>query len=791
LLSMAEILPPAVALPPGLAPPPAPAPPPSECGEEVPCEKKMKALMESGDSAGALTVLESTSTLNVRMINMAFTAMLATGQSVEAAAVHAMQLCTSKGFTKTTSLHNNILAAFSHQGPPEAVISWLARMRDSGLEIDRQAYNIKLKAHLAMGDLNAAVKLLGCMMRNSPGGPPPPDAVSFNTVLTALAQASQPSKAEKVLTTMLDSGLEADTRSFTGVIVAFARASQPGPAAKWLERMLQAGVQPDTTTWNAVLLAYANAGDCEGAFRLLGNFESHAKDECPNAKPDVRSFNSLLSACAKAGQPARAEDAFFQMEKRGITPDVVSFTTLISAHARAGSPAQAQSWLTAMIARGNQPDAVAYNAVCSAHARVGDAVAAMECLQSMRAAAVTASATTHSILVNALVQAGQADAAETMLREVISASGPLDASSFNSLLHHYAKQSQPARAMSIISLMQHARVSPSLVTFNSLASAYAAHGDLEATEDALKQATDHGFTLDRYSYGALLQVSGGVGRGSSAKPSASKREAAKRHVEAMLRSGVVLNDFLSASACRALGEREFVAMRDKIASERKRSTRSSMQSEDSARQQPSVTATSASVDMQEAEEEEAGHAAVDEDGWQTVPSKQSRSTKQRNTGGGRRSVPEDSPRGNGRRGVISTKSPIAKERPPRTFPPGATTNAPAMARRVTKEDVSAVLPTDVRLAGVPLTRSKSERARLLLLAQEVTSAELSRGSSNPASVTSTQGGYVPPHLRNKANPAEIAAASMLGADCNLGVGVPLKRSAASELAITLGADMKL
>ena len=46
-------------------------------------------------------------------------------------------------------------------------------------------------------------------------------------------------------------------------------------------------------------------------------------------------------------------------------------------------------------------------------------------------------------------------------------------------------------------------------------------------------------------------------------------------------------------------------------------------------------------------------------------------------------------------------------------------------------------------------------------------------------------------MRNKANPAEIAAASMLGADCNLGVGVPLKRSAASELAITLGADMKL
>lgn len=27
--------------------------------------------------------------------------------------------------------------------------------------------------------------------------------------------------------------------------------------------------------------------------------------------------------------------------------------------------------------------------------------------------------------------------------------------------------------------------------------------------------------------------------------------------------------------------------------------------------------------------------------------------------------------------------------------------------------------------------------------------------SNPASVTSTQGGYVPPHLRNKAPPADV------------------------------------
>jgi len=40
-----------------------------------------------------------------------------------------------------------------------------------------------------------------------------------------------------------------------------------------------------------VLLAYANAGDADGAFHLLRHFETRARDECPNAKPDECSYN--------------------------------------------------------------------------------------------------------------------------------------------------------------------------------------------------------------------------------------------------------------------------------------------------------------------------------------------------------------------------------------------------------------------------------------------------------------------------------------------------------------------
>ena len=76
-----------------------------------------------------------------------------------------------------------------------------------------------------------------------------------------------------------------------------------------------------------------------------------------------------------------------------------------------------------------------------------------------------------------------------------------------------------------------------------------------------------------------------------------------------------------------------------------------------------------------------------------------------------------------------------------------------------------VSPADVRLVGVPLTRSKSERARLLALAQDVVTATDDDGQ---------------PLTRSKSS-------EKLGFTGN----VPLKRSAASELAITLGEDMRL
>jgi hypothetical protein len=175
--------------------------------DAAPNEARMSSLLAAGDAAGALEVMQSASNVNARMINMCFTAKLSMGAHLDSAAIEMLRSCEQAGLTPTTAMHNNVLSKLSTSGPPEAVLAWLARMHESGIGLDLVACNIKLKALAAMGELRTAVDLLSAMMRGSPSGPPTPDACSFNSVISALANTpGYADKAERLLVTMLDTG---------------------------------------------------------------------------------------------------------------------------------------------------------------------------------------------------------------------------------------------------------------------------------------------------------------------------------------------------------------------------------------------------------------------------------------------------------------------------------------------------------------------------------------------------------------------------------------------------------
>jgi len=782
-------------------------------------EAKMGECLREGDPARVLAVLHSAQQANVRMINMSFTALVETGTSVDAASVQVLQLCEKHSVRPSQALYNNVLATLSKRGPPEAVIAWVARMRESnGISVDRVATNTQLKALSAMGDVKSAVALLTQMMKEQ-NGHPSPDAVSFNTVIAALSRAQQPEKAETLLNAMADLGLiEAGVMSFTGVITGYARASKPIEATRLLQRMLSSGIVPDTVAFNAVLLAYTQ-GDCNvsEAKHVLDMLERVALDECPKAKPDTVSYNTFLSVCARAKRPSEAEKAFASMQSRGIKPDQVTFSTIINAHAVCSDTSAAQDWLQRMESYGIAPDAQTFNTVCSAHARQGDAVAALGCLDAMRVAGVDASPTTHAIMVNALIKAGRTEQAEAGLRQLVNTSERLTASSFNALIAAHAKHLDRPRAEAVFALMLEAKVAPTLATFNSLGSAYANNGDTAGVERTMLQAKGRGFALDRYSYGALLQSCiKAREQGDSLAP-----RKAREHIEALLASGVPLNDHLSNAAKRAVGDQVFsqiiaqrhgssYSLRGGGSAPPLHSTRERPAPPSSTRPRTNPNGSTCQysalgtapelrpppgLGLPPSRKPASGRRSsppssrAGEDGWKTVakPSRNGRlgsaikkdasPYKQRH-----KSPPLRQPAANlfaqldedsdPEEAASAPTAEVASPTAPIAAPKGAPTSAPAASSLSPMEPEPSTPPT-VRLSGVMMTRSKSDRSRLLALAQDVVASGATADTPLPPSATARPSGAeaTPPLPR-------------LGA-------VPLRRSAASDLALVLGAEMHL
>jgi len=689
-----------------------------------------------------------------------------------------------------------------------------------------------------MGELAAAGSLLTQMMREA-DGLPPPDACSYNTVIAAMAH-TQPTKAEALLTTMLDTGLAATEISFTSVIVAYAKAGRPKEAGKWLQRMLDSNVNPDTIACNAVLLAHANAGDADGAFHLLRHFETRARDECPNAKPDECSYNTVISACARAGRPAQAEEAFAALLAGGLDPGQLSYAGVMNAHAKAGDARSAQAWLDKMAVAGIAADAVSFNTVCSAHARVGDVTAAVACLGAMEAAGVQANPTTHAIMVNALVQAGDAAQAEKTLHRLLAQGTRVSASCFNTLISSYAKAKAPEASLRVLALMKTHRVSPSLTTFNSVAAAHAACGDLQNTEAVLAEATSAGFGLDRYSYGALLQA---VSK-CCAPNSTQGRELGLVHVRRLLDSGVQLNDHLNFACRRVLGDDGFArlcAEHKPSPAARQTRSRQSPQGTSPAGSQASAWGTpGSSASAQEggwrrressgslpppspspafaSPEPAVGDAVMadgDDEGWISVSKTKDKDKGRRSStsplrsarsaggsawgsgsstgghlrsGGSASSAAARVPPSPVARGGIKKETQVKPKTPTRR-PSGEWSSDVSRAKSpLLKPAKSPGGPQPLEMPpglvdGVRLTRSKSERDRLMQL-----SAQLAQGVES-ASAEAMGTAAAPLGLAPSPSPwGNLNGAAGLPPGLppgGLNAGLPLKRSAASELALTL------
>ena len=135
-------------------------------------------------------------------------------------------------------------------------------------------------------------------------------------------------------------GLEPTAALHNNVLGAMSRSSPPEVVISWIRRMAESGVRLDALACNMQLKAYLAMGDQAKAMSLLSAMMNTTDDALP--KPDVVSFNTVITYLAHAAKPSQAEAVLTTMlDGASCTADVHSFTAVINAFARASEPAPA------------------------------------------------------------------------------------------------------------------------------------------------------------------------------------------------------------------------------------------------------------------------------------------------------------------------------------------------------------------------------------------------------------------------------------------------------------------
>jgi pentatricopeptide repeat protein len=306
----------------------------------------IRAYSSRGDHAGAAAAFENMESANVTPNLIAFTAVMnafaKNGKSDEV--VQYFDKMSSVGVKADGVSYNCVIDAFSKKGDVDGVLLWMQKRSDAGFALDVTTFNSVLDVYSKLGNLEEVerwferARQAGCA-----------DLANHNVLLHLHAKLGDSAAVTRCLNQMRRDRIRPDNVSFGGVLDGFARRGDVDATYHWLERMeTDFGVVPNTISKNCVLHALAKKKDYESAIDFLQNMD----------RPDLWSFNAVLSACAESDQPDLTNEIFESMSGVQIYPNIHSYNSLLYAHAQAGDHETCSAILEKMKLVGIEPNDV-------------------------------------------------------------------------------------------------------------------------------------------------------------------------------------------------------------------------------------------------------------------------------------------------------------------------------------------------------------------------------------------------------------------------------------------------
>lgn len=166
-----------------------------------------------------------------------------------------------------------------------------------------------------------------------------------------------------------DHSVPANAFVLNNMLKALSKAGQVTDACQILRQMqAKFAVAPDAISYNICMAAVARS---PGQKKLSEVLQLHDEMILSGVRPNVRTFTTVISACATAGDWKQALSLLQKMEKEGVRANRFTYSAAISAMGKAGRWQHALALLHRMGERRVPANVVAFNAAMAACTSAG------------------------------------------------------------------------------------------------------------------------------------------------------------------------------------------------------------------------------------------------------------------------------------------------------------------------------------------------------------------------------------------------------------------------------------
>lgn len=272
----------------------------------------------------------------------------------------------------------------------------------------------------------------------------------------------------------------------------------------------------DARTYNMLVSVCAKTGDVRNALRAADMLRS------AGLKLDTILYTNLIKVCAKAGEAEPAFDLFREMQSTGVRMEKQCFSVLISACSEQIAKThttdrrkqlvlleRAFGLVDAMDAARVQPDAAVWNSLITAAGRAGQLQRAFDVLDEMLSRASKPNGRTYASLVDACARTGDKDLALRVYKRALREGFVGELRLYSSAIHACVKARDGAdldAAISVYSDMQRNGVSADSALYGVLMMAAGGARNLELTLDLQAEMEREGLRPCNGTESALLTV---------------------------------------------------------------------------------------------------------------------------------------------------------------------------------------------------------------------------------------------------------------------------------------------